>query len=626
MAQQINLQVTIGGEQVSPVSDVTITQDIHRHHGFEVLLPMDAFENTGQGIMEQVKNYAGKSIVIRFGPKDFKENGADNQFVGLVTQVGFNRLENGMRQVAVRGSSPTILMDGNPQCRTYTEKSLSAIAEGALEKIPRTLETKIQPGHADPLPYVVQYHETNYAFLQRLAARYGEWCFYDGAQLVFGKLPRTPEIELPFGHDLADLDFSLQLQPLHARAIAYNYQDNTAYESVVNPSAVTDLDSYGKFALQQSARLYAQEPLAAPASRIARQKELDLLLEGQTAAAARNLVTATGSSDNPYLNVGRVVNITGESVREQDYGRFIITSVVHQVSSTLSYQNSFTAIPADNQTPPAPSVSQPVGNHQPGLVTDNHDPEKLGRVKVKFYWQKGGETTPWIRIANPLAGGSNPVHGFYFIPEIDDEVMVGFEDNNPDKPFVVGSVYHKNTAPTEWSDSKNQVKAIRTRSGNQIYLFDKDGKEEIRILNKSFDDPVNLLSLTLEGDGKITIQTKGELVMKAKSIDMQADEGIKITSGKATEVQAQQMSVKADQTIKMQSGQATEIKAMDLKVSADNAINMKGMQFKMESTTATLKASAQLSIEGAQSAIKAQMLQIDGGAQASVKAGIIMLN
>ncbi len=91
MAQQINIQVTIGGEQISPVSGVTITQDIHRHHTFEVPLPMDAFENTGQGIMQQVKDYAGKNIIIRFGPENFKKNGADNQFMGLITHVGFSR-------------------------------------------------------------------------------------------------------------------------------------------------------------------------------------------------------------------------------------------------------------------------------------------------------------------------------------------------------------------------------------------------------------------------------------------------------------------------------------------------------------------------------------------------------
>jgi len=626
LAQQINIQVTIGGEEVSPVAGVTLSQDIYRHHAFEVLLPMDAFENSAQSIMQQVKNYAGKNILIRFGPHDFAANEPDHQFMGLVTHVGFSRSDNGTRTVSVRGSSPTILMDGKPQCRSHTEKTLAAIADCTLEKIPRTLESTVQPNHAAPIPYVVQYHETNYAFLQRLAARYGEWCFYDGAKLVFGKLPRTGAIELPFGHDLSDLDFSLQLLPVNGKAIAYNYLDNEAYESTVDPGAVSGLDPYGQFALQQSARVYAQEPLAAPTPRFAARQDLDGLLEQQTTAAARDLVHATGSSDNPYLRVGSTVNITGESVSEQDYGRFIITSVVHHVSGTLSYQNSFTAIPADSQAPPAPPVQEPMGNHQPAVVTDNADPEQLGRVKVKFYWQHGGETTPWVRTANHLAGGGGKVHGFYFVPEIDDEVMVGFEDNNPDKPFVVGSLYHKNSAPAEWSDNQNQTKAIRTRSGNQIYLFDKDGKEEIRILNKDFDNPVNLLSLTLEGDGKITIQTKGQLVMKANSIDMRADEGIRITSGKATEMQAQRLSVKADETIKMQSGQGTEVKAMEMKVSADSAIEMKSQQFTMESTTANLKASAQLSLEGAQSAIKAQMLQIDGGAQASVKAGIIMLN
>ncbi len=642
MAQLIDIQVSIEGEQISPISGVRISQDIHQHHDFEVALPMDAFEATGQGVMQQVKNYVGKSILIQLCPKEFKKNGADNKFIGLITKIGFSRSEVGEKQVLLQGYSPTILMDGKKQCRSYSEISLSALVDHALEKIPRSLESKVQPNRTATIPYVVQYHETNYTFLQRLAARYGEWCFYDGTKLVFGKLPKSKEIDLPMGADLASLDFSLQLMPVNGKAIAYNYQDNTAYEKMAQASAVSDLDSYGKFAMQQSSKIFSQEPIAATLYAIDKQNELDLLVETETASAARNMVIAKGCSDNPYLNVGSIVYIKGESVREQDYGKFIITSLVHDVDNTYSYQNVFTAIPAENQTPPALDFTAPIGNNQPAVVVDNQDPDNMGRVKVKFYWQNGSDSTPWIRIANTMAGGGKKVHGFYYIPEVDDEVMVGFEDNNPDKPFVLGSVYHKNTAPSEWYDSKNDIKAIRTRSGNQIYLIDKDGKEEIRILNKDFDKPVNMISLLMEGDGKITIETKGELVMKAKSIEMEAKEGIKITSGKATDVKAQEITmkaeqgikmgsgqsteIKADQAIKMTSAQATEVKAMDVKVNADAAIKMKGQQLDIQGTSAKIKADAQLSIEGAQSTIKAQMLQVDGGAQASVKAGIIRLN
>lgn len=627
MAQHVDVQITIEGEQISPFSSISISQSIYQHHAFDVEIPADAFENSSRDILQKSKNYIGKRIFIRFGPKVFEKKQPDNEFIGLITNIGVSRQGNGERKVVLRGNSPTILMDGNGQCRSFTEKSLGDIANAMLEKIPSSLETQIQPVYKNKIPYVVQYNESNYSFLQRMAMRYGEWCYYDGTKLVFGKFPKGKVIDLPFAEDLFNFDFSLQLIPVNGKAIAYNYLENVAYESIAASASVRDLDEFGRFTLEQSAKIYSQEPVYNPGDTFAAQKELDELLEGQKATLARDMVVATGESDNAYLNVGSTINITGETIQEQDYGKFIVTSVTHNVSGTYSYYNDFTAIPAENQSPPALARPKPHGDNQPAVITDNVDPEGLGRVKAKFYWQKEAETTPWIRLANTMAGnGKSGVHGFYFIPEIDDEVIIGFEDNNPDKPFVMGSIYHKNVAPAEWKDSDNQNKVICTRNGNQIYLLDKDGKEEIKILNKDVGGPTNIISLSMEGDGKITIETKGQLVMKAKSIEMTADEGIKIKSGKATDIKAQEMSIKTDQGIKINSGQATEVKAMEVKVNADNAIKLKGMQMEIEGTTTKLKGSAQLAIEGAQSSIKASMLQIDGGATASMKAGIIQLN
>jgi type VI secretion system secreted protein VgrG len=627
LAQHVDVFISIEGEQLYPFSSVSISQSILRHHSFEVVLPVDAFENSSRGFVQQSKDYIGKTIIIRFGPKLFEKKLSDNEFIGLVTNIGTSRSGNGERQVIIRGNSPTILMDGKGKYCSFTTKTLNDIANTALEKIPRSLESDINPTNKNTIPYIVQFNESNWAFLQRIAANLGEWCFYNGTKFIFGKLPKINTIDLPFGEDLFNFEFDLQLLPVNGKAISYNYAESTVYESVSGGATVDDLDEFGKFVLDQSSKVFSQEPSFAVPNLVLQKQELDEVLTAHKSSSSRSMVVATGDSDNPYFNVGSTVNITGEAVNEQDFGRFIITSVEHHISGTSSYSNNFTAIPAENQCPPPPHIRRPKSEIQPATVIDNADPEGLGRIKAQFYWQQAPESTPWIRVANTMAGnGTGIVHGFYFTPEIDDEIMIGFEDNNPDKPFVLGSVYHKKVAPAEWKDNNNNFKVIRTRNGNEIHLSDKDGKEEIRILNKETGDPTNIIALTMEGSGKITIQTKGELVMKAKSIEMTAEEGIKISSGKATDIKAQELSVKVDQGIKMNSGQATEVKAMDMKVNADNAISLKSQQMSLDSTSAKFKASAQMNIEGAQASVKSQMLQIDGGAQASVKAGIIRLN
>lgn len=606
MAQQVEVSLSIEGEKISPFSSISITQEIHQHHTFEIQLPADAFENTTLDILQKSKEYPGKKILIQFGVEVFAKKHPNNEFIGIITQIGVTRGGNGEKNVFIIGASPTLLLDGINATRSFTEKSLNEIADAMLEKIPTSLETTIQLSYSKPIPYVVQYYESNYSFFQRLARDYGEWFFYDGRKLVIGKLPRDKVIDLPFNEDLSDLSFFMSLSPaINKKAIGYNYLENKVYESSSSAYSVSNLDAFGQSAVDKSAKSFPQEPIYYSKKNLLQQKDLDDIVETDKGNVARKMVQVFGNSDNPYINVGTVIDIKGESVKEHDFGKFIVTSLVHNISDANSYNNSFTAIPAELQSPPpAEFISEPSGEPELAVITDNEDPEGLGRVKAKLFWQTDNETTPWIRVAQTMAGqGRGKVHGFYFIPEIDDEVMVGFENNNPDMPFVMGSLYHINVTPSDWQDQDNNVKVIRTKSGNEIFITDKDGSEEIKILNKDAGDPTNFISLSMEGNGKITIETKGDMVFKAKSISMKADDGIKIESGKAT-----------------------ELKVNEMKVNAADKISMKSQQLKIDSTNASVKANGKLEIEGTQSDIKAQMLKIDGGATASVKAAIIQLN
>ncbi|MGB3852134.1 MAG: phage baseplate assembly protein V, partial [Tunicatimonas sp.] len=151
-----------------------------------------------------------------------------------------------------------------------------------------------------------------------------------------------------------------------------------------------------------------------------------------------------------------------------------------------------------------------------------------GRVKVRFPWQEGAETTPWIRIIQPYAGKGERggLHGFHFIPEIGTEVLVGFEHNQPVRPFVLGNVYHGESKPEPWASPSNSTKIIRTRNGNEIRLVDSGGKEKIHIYHRKDEDHYNEIKLEMEGEGTITIETKGQLNLNAKNIRMEAEENI----------------------------------------------------------------------------------------------------
>ena len=117
-----------------------------------------------------------------------------------------------------------------------------------------------------------------------------------------------------------------------------------------------------------------------------------------------------------------------------------------------------------------------------GVVTNNDDPDKLGRVKVKFPWLSDDDESFWAPLSVPMAGNGR---GTYFLPEVDDKVLVAFEHGDPRFPFVLGSVWSGYDKPPEENDGgKNDVRVIRSRSGHQIRLDDKDGEERIEIVDK----------------------------------------------------------------------------------------------------------------------------------------------
>ncbi len=174
------------------------------------------------------------------------------------------------------------------------------------------------------------------------------------------------------------------------------------------------------------------------------------------------------------VKIGGAINVQGRnlySLSGEDYGEYTVVSISHYFDGHGNYNNDFTAVPATIKVPPVKAGVMPHSETQSGIVTDNHDPKGLGRVRVKFHWMNGTEKTPWIRVTSPHGGGGK---GMFFIPEVGEEVIVGFEGDSPTKPYIIGTVYH-GKASNAYSNGGNDVKALQTRSGNKVIMNDADG-------------------------------------------------------------------------------------------------------------------------------------------------------
>ena len=189
-----------------------------------------------------------------------------------------------------------------------------------------------------------------------------------------------------------------------------------------------------------------------------------------------------------------------------DYNaEWLLTSVQHSAVQSPdyvsgedvadAYSNSFTCIPCKVPFRPERVSPKPVvrGPHTAVVVGPPGEeiwPDKFGRVKVKFFWDRAknsdDNSSCWVRVAHPWAGKN---WGFVAIPRIGHEVVVDFLEGDPDQPIIVGSVYNaENMPPYSLPDNKTQT-GIKSRSSkgggsanyNEVRFEDKKGHELIHV-------------------------------------------------------------------------------------------------------------------------------------------------
>lgn len=174
-----------------------------------------------------------------------------------------------------------------------------------------------------------------------------------------------------------------------------------------------------------------------------------------------------------------------------------------------------------------------------GIVTNNKDTEKLGRVKIKIPRLSGEDESNWARVISFMAGKGR---GAFFLPEIDDEVLVAFEYGDINMPYVIGSLWNgKDVPPENNSDGKNNIRMIRSRSGHVITLDDSDGTEQIKIMDKTqknmiiIDAKNNKISIKSDKDielsapnGKVTIEAMDLVTKSTASTKIEATSGVDV--------------------------------------------------------------------------------------------------
>lgn len=176
----------------------------------------------------------------------------------------------------------------------------------------------------------------------------------------------------------------------------------------------------------------------------------------------------------------------------------------------------------------------------PAVVTDNEDPEGMGRVKLTIPRREGDDESDWARIAVPMAGGDR---GTYFLPEVGDEVLVAFDASDPGEPYVVGALWNGEDSPPAANEGSNDVRLIKSRAGHEIELDDaSDGGLRIETAgghtvvlddgagSVTIEDGNGTNSVTFESGG-LTLSSSTAVSVEAPQIDITSDGNLTVEAG-----------------------------------------------------------------------------------------------
>lgn len=477
----VKLDIIVEGKAVKHFKHFQLKQSATRHHEFSLLLAHDTLGRAENHNLEAAQNFLGKRITVVFKYKDL-EDGPERSFVGVITEVGFSQEKGSLGNIVLTGCSPTVLLDAAPHIQSFggaQEISLNSIANEVIKEGfgQGKFDFRVDAQHGN-VSYSSQYEETHYNYLARIAEAYGEQFFYDGEVLHFGKLPpQEKPVKLTYGSSVNDVKIKMKAQ--HVNPTFYGYNSSKNEKLTTGSSKINHTSDIAKRAYEISERTFTTPSLRVAPIKAASFMDIDASQKGTAGSKASDVFITSGETTIPFLYPGCIADI---EMRKTDtnatayFTKLMIIEVNHEVDARGYYTGTFEAIASDTGFIPRPEFQLPKAEPQFAKVISNSDPMNQGRVRVQFDWQNGATTTEYIRVMTPDAGSSDKVNknrGFMAIPEVGDQVIVNFVHQHPDRPFVMGGMFHG--AIGAGGGAGNNIKSLSSRSGNKLELDDGAG-------------------------------------------------------------------------------------------------------------------------------------------------------
>ncbi|GAB4197196.1 MAG: VgrG-related protein [Roseiflexaceae bacterium] len=525
-AVQSNFYIEIGGEQVPAdfmrdLEVVTVESSLHLPDMASITL-----NDPRLSWLDSQKIEPGKTLKISSSSGKNKELIFDGEIVELEPDF-----REASQRLVIRGFDRMHRLSRGRHVRTF----LNVTDGDVIQKIAKEVGLKAKVGPTTQVhQYVMQANETNLSFLQQRAAALGYLLFVEGDTLhCVEPKAESSSLELRWAQELSEFRPRISTigqvtevtargwDPMQKREVMGKARDAAFVPEIGVPKSG---GQYSQKAFNVEAPfLVADRPLRTQAS-------ADLLAKAVAEMQGGHFIEAEGTcAGMPKMVSGISVKIS--SVGNRFSGTYFVTSTSHVYDTKEGYRTQFTV----SGLHPATLLSMMAQEPQPmpttglviGIVTDNQDPENLGRVKVKYPWLSSEHTSDWARVVSVGAGAKR---GIEFLPEVNDEVLIGFEQGNVHHPYILGGLWNGKDAPPE--GTKEAIKGgkvihriIRSRTGHIILIDDDTPGGGITIKdsagNKIFLDAQNK-EITIESVGNMTLKAAGNMKINASgNIDME---------------------------------------------------------------------------------------------------------
>ncbi|MEM9537571.1 MAG: VgrG-related protein [Cyanobacteria bacterium P01_E01_bin.45] len=573
---------------------IEVEESLHLPSAFTIVIRNDYFE--GRGDTDEVwrydKNFSiGNKIKIGFvssttDDAEFSDAAQGTVFDGEITAVEAQFNSQGQAPVIVRGYDLSHRLHRGRYNRSFQDMSDTDI----LKKV--VGEVGIQVGKADSSgsahKYVFQENQTNMEFLRERAARIGFELFVQDGKLNFRKPSKGTTIELEWLQDV----HSFRVRATSAEQVSgvevrgWDVEKKAAIVAKkTSPSVLTSTDlGEGK----KTSTAFDSKPSKPTTIVVDRptftQKEADTMAQALADELGGEFIRAEAKGEgNPDIRPGKVVKLKNMGKYS---GHYYITETRHVLSDRV-YSTEFEARGLRNgdllSILSPPTRLQPGQTFLVGKVTNNNDPKKWGRVRVKFPTLTEEHESNWARV---VAIGAGKNRGFDCLPEVDDEVLVGFEHGDIHRPFVMGGLWNGKDAPPEKvtdsvADGKVRLRTVKTRTGHQLQFVEEDKGSTKK---GTYLDTAGGHKLYLnDSDKSIEVKTNGGHVVKmddqGKKIEIKTGQGSNsvVLNGSSNAID-----IKAGTSINLTVGSnKISIKASGIEISASGIVTVKGSLIKL---------------------------------------------